>query len=168
MRGSESKNVVEGLPEERKALALRYTIDAAEAKRREKPDVGARATQAPSATGSRTEEFEVAPPRPAAASPATAPQRSNLVSSLKERLRRARNHQDIRVAASHVRDRASDSTETPLRCARCGHECTDKANDWTLRLFGDDQLHPVCRGCDERDFSEARQGGPLSVRPLAE
>lgn len=168
MWGSEPKQVTEGLPEERKALALRYTIDAAEAERREKPTGRATAARAGSANGSSAAKPEVAPPRPAAAPPANAPQRSYLVSSLKERLGKAQNHQDIRGADARVRLRAGDSPDRSLRCARCGRECSYEARDWTLRLCGDDQLHTVCRDCDERDFSDAREGGRLSLRPLTE
>jgi len=165
MWGSESKHVTEGLQEERKALALRYTIDAAEAERREELAVEATATQARGASGSNAARREGAHPK---AAPAAAPQPSHLVSSLRERLGRARNHQDVRVAEAHVRLRAGESPDGSLRCARCGHECSYEARDWTLRLCGDDQLHTVCRDCDERDFDDARKGGPRTLRPLAE
>lgn len=167
MPGSEPKHVTHGLPEERKALALRYTMDAAEAERREKLAPEVRAAEPRSANGSSAARSEVAP-KPVAAAPGTAPQRPYLVSSLKQRLGITRSHRDVREAEAPVRLRASDAPDRSLRCARCGQECSYKAKDWTFRLFGDDQLHAVCRDCDERDFSGARQGGSLSVRPLPE
>lgn len=168
MWGSKPKSVTDGLPEERKALALRYTIDAVEAERREKRALEATAAQARSANGSNAAKPAVAPATPTAAAPATAPQRSYLPSTLKERVGKARNPQDYDAIDPRIRLRTSHSPHRSLRCARCGHECSDEARDWTLRLFGDDQLHAVCRDCDERDFSDARESGPLSLRPLAE
>jgi hypothetical protein len=170
MWGSESKQAAEGLPEERKALALRYTIDAAEAERREQlaprtavppqENAGSTRSAAGETTGSRTARVGVtAPPRP---------RPSEHAPSLKERLANMLSGQESSAAEVRLGPRASRSQPGQVRCASCGKECVREEN-WTLRLCGDDQLHPVCRGCDERDFSESSGlGDSLRLRPLAE
>jgi hypothetical protein len=141
--GSASERVLEGLPEERKALALRYTIDAEEAQRREHLAAGAAAGRVQAGSRAAAESSESASgPRPALA-PAV------------RRLASAR--------------RASERQESRLSCARCGRHCSHDAGDWTLRLFGDDQLHAVCRECDARDFSNAGGlGSSLVLRAVAD
>jgi len=170
MWGSELEHVTEGLPEERKALALRYTIDAAEAQRREQSAAQAAAAEGqdartPGGTGRTASPRSVSP----AVTVVPAARRPERGSSLKARLGKVLNHRhEGAVAEVRVGQRASELQSGHLRCARCGRECSREEN-WTLRLCGDDQLHPVCRGCDERDFSDATGlGDSLRLRPLAE
>lgn len=160
MRGSESKHVTEGLTEQRKALALRYTIDAAEARRRDLLAAQGSAAQGDSARRARAvaRETESAPIRAGVTVPA--PRLPQHVPSVKERLGSLLHRPEGRVPAE---DHAA------LCCARCGRECARGKEDWTLRLCADDQLHPVCRGCDERDFSDVSGlRGSLGLRPLAD
>lgn len=161
MRGSESKHVIEGLTEERKALALRYTVDAEEARRL---DLAA-AAQGAAAQGEgagRTRALAgrtgSGPVQTGATAPAPRP--SQHMPSVKDRLGRVLHRPEGRVAPE---------IPTALCCARCGRECSREHKDWTLRLCADDQLHPVCHGCDERDFSDAGGlRGSLPLRPLAD
>lgn len=148
MRGSESKHVTEGLTEQRKALALRYTIDAEEARRRDLL-----------ATREVARERESEPVQAGLTAPA--PRVPQHLPSVKDRLGKVLHRPEGRAAAAEV--------HAALCCARCGRECSRDKEDWTLRLCADDQLHPVCRGCDERDFSDAGGlRGSLSLRPLAD
>jgi hypothetical protein len=53
-------------------------------------------------------------------------------------------------ATSGVYAGASITEESSLRCHTCGRtRSTDEAG-WTLRLCGDDELHPFCPDCDRR------------------
>jgi hypothetical protein len=65
--------------------------------------------------------------------------------------------EDVRVAISAYG--AGSSREGSLRCHECGR--LDVADDvgWTLRLCGDDELHPFCPDCDRRRVGPARQAG---------
>ena len=168
MWGSEPEHVTEGLPEERKALALRYTIDAAEAARRESSAAQAAATAGEDARTAGVTGRTVYPGSVSAGvTVVPAPRPSEHVPSFKERLSQMLNGQEGAVAETRVGLRASGSQSGNIRCARCGREGSREDN-WTLRLCGDDQLHPVCRGCDERDFDASGSGGPLRLQPLAE
>lgn len=172
MWGSESKHAAEGgLPEERKALALRYTVDAAEAQRRDQ--LAAQAATPPEETVRHTpaETREAISPGPAPPGVTAAPRHRppEQVPSLKERLSKMLHRQEDVVADVRVGLRANESQVEFVRCARCGRECSGEKENWTLRLCGDDQLHPVCRGCDEQDFSDpSGVGSSLRLRPLAE
>jgi hypothetical protein len=170
MWGSESKQAAEGLPEERKALALRYTIDAAEAQRREQLAPRTAVPPQENAGSTRSATGETTYPGTAPAGVTTPPRArpSEHASSLKERLANMLNRQESTAAEARLGLRASRSQPGQVRCASCGRECA-REEDWTLRLCGDDQLHPVCRGCDERDFSDpSGLGNSLRLRPLAE
>ena len=65
-------------------------------------------------------------------------------------------HDRERVSAAahttaHVGRFASAATETGhFRCHQCGELSQTDQTGWTLRLCGDDQLHPFCPTCDRR------------------
>jgi len=49
--------------------------------------------------------------------------------------------------------------EGGLRCHACGRTRTTDQVGWTLRLCGDDELHPFCPSCDRRQVDgEGRDG----------
>jgi hypothetical protein len=170
MWGSESKQAAGGLPEERKALALRYTIDAAEAHRREQLAPRAAGPPKESAGRPRSAAGETTYPgtAPAGVKASPRPRPFEHAPSLRERFANVLNRQESTGAEVRLGPRASQSQPGQVRCASCGKECVSEEN-WTLRLCGDDQLHPVCRGCDERDFNESSGlGDSLRLRSLAE
>ena len=156
MWGSESKHAVEELPEERKSLALRYTVDPAEAQRHDRLATQTSAVQEERTRRANAANRETVSPRPATAgSTAAPPQPCGRVPSLKERLGKMLNRQESAAVDVRTRWRAGEPQSRHPCCARCGRECSREKENWTLRLCGDDQLHPVCRDCDERDFSDA-------------
>jgi hypothetical protein len=173
--GSASKHALEGLPEERKALAVRYTIDSAEAARREElaAEPATRRVKSARRAGGASAGwvYRSLPARTSAserpASTATRPLPGQLP-RLKARLGHLLNRDELPLNDVYVRARATPE-DGPVRCARCGNECSRGAGGWTLRLCADDQLHAVCRDCDDRDFSNAgRVAGALTLRPLAD
>jgi hypothetical protein len=172
MWGSESKHATEGgLPEERKALALRYTVDAAEAQRRDQLAAHTAAPPEEIARHTLAEARETVSRGPATPGVTAAPRHrpSEQVPSLKERIGKMLHHREDVVTDVRGGLRANEPQAEFLRCARCGRECSCDNENWTLRLCGDDQLHPVCRGCDEQDFSDpSRSGSSLRLRPLAD
>lgn len=57
------------------------------------------------------------------------------------------------VSAFRRGSRNSARTDGRLRCHECGRTGSHDAAGWTLRLCGDDELHPFCRECDSRYFN---------------
>ena len=45
----------------------------------------------------------------------------------------------------------SRADESRLRCYACNRTGSTRHAGWTLRLCGDDELHPFCPECDRRD-----------------
>lgn len=75
-------------------------------------------------------------------------------------------------AAAGRRAGNSSVEDSSLRCHTCGRaRSTDEAG-WTLRLCGDDELHPFCPDCDRRHVNgDGRNGhradaGPQGVQGL--
>jgi hypothetical protein len=66
-----------------------------------------------------------------------------------EKLSKLREHLDRVVAELN----ADTSRNGQLRCHECGRMGSKDAAGWTLRLCGDDELHPFCPDCDQRYFN---------------
>lgn len=70
------------------------------------------------------------------------------------RLNTLHDHDQISAAAHTAapgRRFANAATETGhFRCHQCGELSPTDQTGWTLRLCGDDQLHPFCPTCDRR------------------
>lgn len=68
------------------------------------------------------------------------------------------------VAASGPASSHPGPDETGLHCHACGRRRPEgEEPGWTLRLCGDDELHPFCPECDSRDV-----GGAVLSRPVAQ
>lgn len=97
--------------------------------------------------------------------PAAGPTLPELVEKLSE----LREHLDqvlARLNTLHDRNRAvpaaahtatlgrrfvnADTETDRFRCHQCGELSPTDQTGWTLRLCGDDQLHPFCPSCDRR------------------
>ena len=68
---------------------------------------------------------------------------------------------DATPAAS--RRRFGQASAEGLRCHECGRRSSTDQAGWTLRLCGDDQLHPFCPACDRRPVSGNGGAGPTSA-----
>lgn len=83
---------------------------------------------------------------------------------LGEKLRELRRHLDQVLRSL---DRASSnpplgdprSAESSLRCYSCNRTGSAGQAGWTLRLCGDDELHPFCSACDRRYVHGEGRGG---------
>lgn len=66
-------------------------------------------------------------------------------------------------ATSHAATdfRAADAS---LRCHACHRTGSTRQTGWTLRLCGDDELHPFCPDCDRR-HADGRNGAQAAVIP---
>jgi hypothetical protein len=173
----------EGLSAERKALAERYTIDAVEARQREKQPAGEEAVHhslepSPSAIGEsphgpgdtgRTSEKRAAG-RP------VRPKRFSLAEQLLASVRGQIGHLVHPVDAplpnqDDPRDQ-DDTTQTVsgesdrLRCAVCGREGSPDEDGWTLQLRAENELQTVCPGCDDGASGRIHLDGErLAVSP---
>lgn len=77
---------------------------------------------------------------------------------LREKLSDLREHLKQMTAALNEQreggrrsERAGDGRD--LRCYTCGRTRPKEQTGWTLRLCGDDELHPFCPDCDRRHVS---------------
>ena len=53
-----------------------------------------------------------------------------------------------------------------FRCHACGRTRLAEHTGWTLRLCGDDELHPFCPECDRRHVNgDGRNGTPAEAAP---
>lgn len=113
------------------------------------------------------------------AAEATLPELAEKLSELREhldqivaRLNDLHNGDRATREAAHVatpgRRFANASTEADgLRCHECGQlSSTDQAG-WTLRLCGDDELHPFCPSCDRRHVNGNGRRTPAREPPSA-
>lgn len=57
----------------------------------------------------------------------------------------------------------ADTNPDTFRCHECGEQSLADQSDWTLRLCGDDELHPFCPSCDRRHLN----GNGGGTRPKA-
>ena len=86
------------------------------------------------------------------------------LNELAQRLVELRQHlEQVRTGLSRATSggRAGNSgvEENSLRCHMCGRaRSTDQAG-WTLRLCGDDELHPFCPDCDCRHVNGHGRNG---------
>ena len=98
--------------------------------------------------------------------PELAEKLSDLRKDLDEVIARVKDlHREDRMSREEAHaptpDRLFGMPNTDRGCLRC-HECgrlssTDRAG-WTLRLCGDDELHPFCPACDGRHVTGNRNG----------
>jgi hypothetical protein len=58
--------------------------------------------------------------------------------------------EDVRAAISAYGSGSPGRDEGGLRCHECGRIDAAERPGWTLRLCGDDELHPFCPDCDRR------------------
>jgi hypothetical protein len=73
-----------------------------------------------------------------------------------EKLSELREHVDQTVARLNAlcnRDTVASTNVDTFRCHECGEESRADQSGWTLRLCGDDELHPFCPSCDRRHVS---------------
>jgi hypothetical protein len=92
------------------------------------------------------------------------------LAELAEKLSELREHVDQTVARlnalcnrdSAIPKDASTNADT-FRCHECGEQSRADQSGWTLRLCGDDELHPFCPSCDRRHVSGIGGG----TRPTA-
>jgi hypothetical protein len=66
------------------------------------------------------------------------------LNELAEKLSALREHLEQVVAALHD----PPGADRGLRCHGCGRTSPGGRAGWTLRLCGDDELHPFCPDCD--------------------
>lgn len=94
------------------------------------------------------------------------------LSELREHLDRIRaGLSDLREDDGGIRDaapaasrrRIGQASAEGLRCHECGRRSSTDQAGWTLRLCGDDQLHPFCPTCDRRPVSGNGGAGPTSA-----
>lgn len=64
--------------------------------------------------------------------------------------------EDVRAAISAYGSRGSGAEEDALCCHECGRLDLAQEAGWTLRLCGDDELHPFCPDCDRRRVGSVR------------
>jgi hypothetical protein len=77
------------------------------------------------------------------------------LNDLREESRGIRNRSHAATAGRLPRFRIEDGS---LRCHACGRASPSNQSGWTLRLCGDDELHPFCPECDRRDVSDEAGG----------
>jgi hypothetical protein len=65
--------------------------------------------------------------------------------------------EDVRTAISAYGSGDPGSEQGGLRCHECGRSDATEEAGWTLRLCGDDELHPFCPDCDRRRVGSVRQ-----------
>lgn len=68
-------------------------------------------------------------------------------------------------ATSDTRTGDSRADESSLRCHACSRAGSTEQAGWTLRLCGDDELHPFCPDCDRQDVG-GDVGSGTGVRPI--
>ena len=79
---------------------------------------------------------------------------------LAQRLSELRQHLEGVLAGLNLR-----AGESSLRCHACSRTGSTQQAGWTLRLCGDDELHPFCPDCDRQDtHGDVRDGA--DVRPI--
>lgn len=135
MRRSSSRDAVQGLSEERRALARRYTVDA--------PDAASPEPARPAA--------QPEPPVPRRTSPL-----AGRLTRLRERFETTADGAEAPVPDHYDRLRNLGGENGRLRCARCGRDGSRGEDGWTLQLCGDDQLHTFCHDCYESEFDRAQ------------
>jgi|GEM_PF-4621196 len=70
--------------------------------------------------------------------------------ALAQKLATLREHLQQVVAVLNERREFGRPLVSSLRCHECGRSTVDHQGGWTLRLCGDDELHPFCPDCDRR------------------
>jgi hypothetical protein len=83
-----------------------------------------------------------------ASTEATLEELAERLSELREHLRQVVT--DLNRATSGDRAGNSSFAKGSLRCHACGRTRSTDHAGWTLRLCGDDVLHPFCPNCDRR------------------
>lgn len=73
---------------------------------------------------------------------------------------------DLNRATLGARDGDARADESSLRCYACSRIGSTRQAGWTLRLCGDDELHPVCPDCDQRNAAGDSRNGSHS-RPIS-
>jgi hypothetical protein len=58
-------------------------------------------------------------------------------------------------AISEGRANNAKIDEVGLRCHACGRTTSVDEQGWTLRLCGDDELHPFCPDCDRQQVDRS-------------
>ena len=82
------------------------------------------------------------------------------LNDLAQKLVELRQHlEQVRTGLS----RATSGGRAYLRCHTCGRERSTDEAGWTLRLCGDDELHPFCPDCDRRHVNGNGRNGSTPV-----
>jgi hypothetical protein len=69
----------------------------------------------------------------------------------------------LSLATSQGRAGSPNVDESSLRCHTCGRAMSTDQAGWTLRLCGDDELHPFCPDCDRRHVNGDGRNGRTPV-----
>jgi hypothetical protein len=79
------------------------------------------------------------------------------LSELRQHLEQVLTGLDRARSGARVGDSRAD--ESSLRCHACSRAGSTDEAGWTLRLCGDDELHPLCPDCDRRHVDREGRNG---------